>query len=146
MKHLILFLLLVHYSCSSPVDNSSVIRSFYETMKPNGRYSDFKQIIIINENGNCINCNNKFSREMSALLSDSTKLFIVSGTGAKVDFSYYLDINQDNLIVDSAFIFKKYDIAKSCMIIDLGEEGQFVNSFNVNAKNYAKVWDFVDRK
>ncbi len=83
---------------------------------------------------------------MSALLSDSTKLFIVSGTGAKVDFSYYLDINQDNLIVDSAFIFKKYDIAKSCMIIDLGEEGQFVNSFNVNAKNYAKVWDFVDRK
>lgn len=93
----------------------------------------YNHVIVINEIGTCINCNNIFAKAQgNNLYSDST-LFIVSGIGNKVDLSAYIDNNSTNLILDQSADFDTLDIVSSCAIITLeGKQIKSIENINVN--------------
>lgn len=137
MKNSILvcfLLLLLFNSCSAPEpDTYTRIETFYQRFKK-GNFERFSRIIVINEEGTCINCNNLFARNQAENLSKDSVLFIVSGYGTKVDISAYVDKNSPNLILDPKNEFQKLNLKKGCSIIEM--EGKKVKSItNISAKN-----------
>ena len=80
---------------------------------------DFLQIVVINEIGSCINCNNIFAKSQTQNLNSDSTLFIVSGIGNKVDLSAYIDKKSAHLIFDESQSFDSLKIVKSCAIISL---------------------------
>lgn len=114
----ILFACLLAFSCNKKSDVEK-IREYYYSNKPDGNFENFHKVVIINELGNCINCNNKFALQMSDSINNEEILFIVSCSGAKVDISPYLDKNQNNIIVDRLAKFDLLQISNACAIVDV---------------------------
>jgi len=105
------------YSCHSPSSYDKV-KSFYESKKT-GNFSKFKFLVVINEGGSCLNCNNIFSKTISSSISNSDILFIVSGSGTKVDISDYTDKSYSNVIWDFENSFQNFNLTKKCAIFRL---------------------------
>lgn len=102
----------------------------------NQNISRYRTIIVINEIGTCINCNNIFSRSQGKNLNSDSTLFIVSGVGNKVDLSAYVDRKAPNLILDDSAGFDSLNIVKSCAIISLSDNKiNSVEEINVNNVN-----------
>jgi hypothetical protein len=117
----VLLICLLVFSCNKKSDIEKV-REYYYSNKPDGKFENFRKVIIINELGSCINCNNKFALQMSDSINNKEILFIVSCSGAKVDILPYLDKHQDNIIVDRQARFDLLQITKACAIINLGKQ------------------------
>lgn len=115
-----IFFVLTLGSCSEPTQYEK-IKSFYEENKTtDGQdFEVFSKIVIINEKGNCISCNNSFAKQMERYLDDSQTLFIVSGPGLKVDISGFIHSENLNVIWDQNEEFNKLKISKSCALIEL---------------------------
>lgn len=122
------YILALLVSCSNSVQGPSSktekpseyaqIKQFYSTHK-SGNFDKFQRIIVINEEGTCINCNNSFSKAMGRHIKKEEILFILSGNGTKVDMSAYVEQNQKNIILDFNNDFGKLNIVKQCAIIDI---------------------------
>lgn len=120
-KYSVLVILLIctlSFSCKQKSDIEK-IQDYYLVHKPDGKFEKYRKIIIINELGNCINCNNRFSLQMSYSINNQSILFIVSGMGSKVDISPYINILQENIIWDTKSEFDQLKITKACAIIDI---------------------------
>lgn len=113
-----IFFLLAFSSCQNK-SNFKKTQKFYKKHQPDGDFSKFYKIVIINELGNCINCNNKFALQMADSINNPNILFIVSATGARVDISSYINKEQDNIIWDTKLEFNTLEIAKTCAMIDV---------------------------
>ncbi len=130
-KKFILFVLTSSFifACSDVASKpkKSVIQlSNYEKLKKyclnfKVNVSDFKNIVVINEIGTCLNCNNIFSRSQSKNLNSDSTLFIVSGAGGRVDFSAYINNHSKNLIFDEFADFDTLDIVRSCAILTIAK-------------------------
>lgn len=95
--------------------------------------ANYKHVIVINEIGTCINCNNIFAKNQGENLNADSTLFIVSGIGNKVDLSSYIDRESSNLIFDEAAGFDSLNIVKSCAIITLSKDSiRSIELINVN--------------
>ncbi len=136
----ILFVSFVVFSCVDSTSKKPVekIRSNYEKLvqyckEKNHPVNHYKTIIVINEIGTCINCNNIFSKGQGENLNSDSILFIVSGVGNKVDLSAYVDQKSPNLIYDVSSGFDELNIVKSCAIISLHpNEIDTIEQINVN--------------
>ncbi|WP_343603703.1 hypothetical protein [Fluviicola sp.] len=130
----ILLLLLLLNSCSEPqLSTYEQIESFYHRFKE-GNFERFSRIIVINEEGTCINCNNLFARNQAENLSKDSVLFIVSGYGTMVDISAYVDKSSPNLILDPKNEFQKLNLKKGCSIIEIANH-KIKSITTINAKN-----------
>jgi hypothetical protein len=114
------FFFLILFSCSEPTAYEK-IKSFYEENKTvNGKdFEVFSKIVIINEKGDCISCNNSFAKQMAMYLDDSQTLFVVSGAGLKVDISGFIHSDKENVIWDQKEEFNKLHISERCALIEL---------------------------
>lgn len=130
-RFLLFFLLLVS-SCSTP-DAYEKIEAFYHRFK-NENFERFSRIIVINEDGTCLNCNNLFAKSQAGNLSKDSILFIVSGYGTKVDISAYIDKNSPNLILDPKNEFQQLNLQKGCAIIEV-ENRNIKSITNISVKN-----------
>ena len=79
----------------------------------------YHSVIVINEEGNCINCNNSFAKFQSKFLDQEDFLFIVSGYGTKVDISGYVDKSSENLILDPKNKVGDLGLVSSCAFIEI---------------------------
>lgn len=131
----LLFLLLLISSCSNPKppDQYEKIEAFYTQFKK-GNLDQYTRIIVINEDGTCLNCNNLFAKNQAGNLSGDSILFIVSGYGTKVDISAYVGKNAPNLILDPENEFRKLNLQKNCAIIEL-ENKKIKTITPINAQN-----------
>ncbi len=109
------------------------IESFYREFKT-GNLDQYKQIIVINEDGTCLNCNNLFAKNQVGALSGDSILFIVSGYGTKVDISAYVGKDAPNLILDPENEFGKLNLQKGCSIIEL-ENNKVKQITHIGTKN-----------
>ena len=118
-KHLtILLLILLLASCKQQNDYQKIISLLDEK---NIQITNYKQLVAINTLGDCLNCNNTFSLEMSAYLEQDSTLFIVSTPGAKIDISPYLKKESSNIILDFRKEFNKLNIINHSSIFKLKE-------------------------
>jgi len=146
MNRLILpFCILFLHACSSNQEsNFAKIENFIQHHGITEPLSKFKKLIIINDKGTCIQCNNDFSKMISTNLNDKTTLFIISQDGTKVNISAFLDSkNSENLILDFKEEFSKLNIVDGCAIIEIKEESlgekTIINTQNI--KNYQSLYN-----
>ena len=132
INSLLILLLLITGSCAKP-SNFEKIESFYLQFKK-GDFNQFKRVIVINEEGTCINCNNLFARSQAKQVDETTNLFIVSGQGTRVDISAYISKNAPNLIVDYRNEFSRLDLVKGCTIFEL-ENRKIVRTTYIKPEN-----------
>lgn len=127
--YFILFSSILLFECSnsytSPLthlDTTSIIRDFYfeETQKDD--FSKYRRVVIINENGTCLNCNNAFAQAHAKNIADDSTLFIVSSEGAMVDISPYISRQRPNVIWDTFYAFESLLTMNQCAILELNPE------------------------
>ncbi|MNU95255.1 hypothetical protein D3C71_852660 [compost metagenome] len=138
-SHFLLFLLLLANSCSNPKhpDEYEKIEVFYQQFKK-GNLEQYNKIIVINEEGTCLNCNNIFARNQAEKINKTTNLFIVSGRGTRVDISAYISKNAPNLILDHTNEFSRLNLVKGCAIIEL-ENKKIKTITPIDAQNIQKL-------
>lgn len=113
-------IVLMFFGCQSEVIKNDFEKlSEFCSREFNVKLSDYKSVIVINEDGNCINCNNSFSKFQSKFLDQEDILFIVSGYGTKVDISSYVDKSSENLILDPMNKFGDIGLVSSCAFIEI---------------------------
>lgn len=128
----LVLLLFILSSCYKP-SNYEKIESFYHQFK-NGDFNQFKRVIVINEGGTCLNCNNIFARSQVQKVNDPANLFIVSAQGTRVDISAYISKNAPNLIMDYKNEFSHLNLVKGCTIFEL-ENKKIVKTTLIKANN-----------
>jgi hypothetical protein len=87
----------------------------------NIQITNYTQLVAINTLGDCLNCNNTFSLEMSKYLKQDSTLFIVSTPGAKIDISPYLTKKSSNIILDFRKEFNNLNIINHSSIFKFKE-------------------------
>jgi len=117
----VLFFLIFLNSCNNKVTNYEKIQIFIKN-KFNKDLKSYDYLIVINEQGDCLNCNNKFSVTLSKYLDNNNVLYLVSTPGFNIDVSPYIKKDYLNVLLDYENEFSKLNLVKKCAIIDLGEQ------------------------
>lgn len=126
-KNKILFLLCFFVMACSTVsqkkDEFTELKTYFNKKHHLNNLNSYNNLIVINDQGDCLNCNNKFSKAMAKNLDDSKNLFLIATSGTNVDISPYLDKEQDNNVVfDFANSFSKLNLINHSAIIKLGNQ------------------------
>ncbi len=112
----IIFFCIILFGCSS--SEKEKIINFYEKHRKSGNVYNYRKIVVINDLGVCMNCNNNFAAMMSDSLDVKDILFIISCDGSKVDISSYIGIDRENVIWDKNLDFNDLKIVNNCAVID----------------------------
>lgn len=136
ISSLLVLLLLLVIRCSDS-DTYEKVEDFYKRFKT-GNLDQYNKIIVINEDGTCLNCNNLFAKNQANNLSSDSILFIVSGQGTRVDISAYIDKNASNLILDPENKFGELSLYKGCSIIELKNK-KIKNITPINNQNVQQL-------
>lgn len=123
MKNSIFLLIIVSAilgSCNrKAASEAEKIKSFYYQCVPDGDFGRFSRVVIINELGTCMNCNNRFASCQYADIDNDSVLYIVSSQGARIDISKYTDSARSNVVWDTMFLFNDLGISDTCTVIHL---------------------------
>lgn len=123
-SYIVLIVLLIN-SCNNHTtktrddDEIEIIKKFYLSQTSRDDFSKYYSVILINECGSCLNCNNAFALAHSDEIEDDSVLFIISSCGVKIDISPYIIDKRSNVIWDSSSIFEEMLPLKSCKKINL---------------------------
>lgn len=123
-----LFLALLFGACTQKqTGDVDKIRAYYLEHRPGSEkeFEQFRKIVIVRENGgSCMNCNDMFARHMADSIDNPQILFIVSAMGNKMDISAYIDRERKNVIWDNLLKFDKLNISETCAVIDLSQNNR----------------------
>lgn len=129
------FLLLLLVTCSKLPNRYDQIDAFLKKELNFQDLDKYQKIVVVNELGDCMNCNNSFVEKVALLKSDTTLLFLISTPGSRVDITPFIE-KQDNILHDPYGNFEQVDLVRSCAIIELNEQHVdtiiAVNSGNLN--------------
>ncbi len=126
---IIVFISIVLLGCTDNFEKESIVK-FYEEHCPSGNIYNYRKIVVINDLGGCMNCNNSFATIMADSLDVEDILFIVSCDGCKVDISPYIEIDRENVIWDKNLDFNELEIVKTCAVIDF-KDSLYINELHV---------------
>ena len=128
---LLLSSVLFFQSCESKTRFSKVGDFFLENYDVD--ISSYHSIVVLSSAGDCIKCNNSFSKEMAKFIN-SSNLFLVCERGNNIDISGYL-VPQANILFDYSNKFADLKITEGSAIIVLGEnEIDTIITVNVESK------------
>ena len=108
-----------NHSEATSLDTTAIIQQFYTDQTQKNDFSKYRQAIIINERGLCLNCNNAFSLCNAKDLDNDSTLFIISSDGTQIDISPYLSTQHPNVIWDSLYSFDSLLPMNQCSIITI---------------------------
>lgn len=128
----ILFLFFAFVQCAEPTEYEKIAGFCRENGLDD--LSKYSTVVVINEEGNCLNCNNSFAISQAKSIEEESILFIVSGSGTRVDISPYLNRSASNVILDSKDAFRKLNLVQSCAVISLSKN-QIEKITPISAKN-----------
>lgn len=132
INSLLILLSLLAGSCAKPSGYEKIERFYHQFKK--GDFGRFKRVIVINEEGTCLNCNNIFAQSQFQKVDEASNLFIVSAQGTRVDISAYISKNAPNLIMDYTNEFGRLNLVKGCTIFEL-ENKQISKTTLIKADN-----------
>lgn len=119
----LVLLICTHISCTQiEITGYEEIESYLIEEQHKKSLSSYDDIVVINEAGDCMNCNNSFSKAMAKHIDDESVLFLICTPGANVDISAYISDEKNNVILDYHNKFGKLNLVNHCAIIELGNE------------------------
>lgn len=143
MNRLLFFLFtfsILFLGCNSKnLDDYDRIKLFLTKHNFSGNLDDFNEIIVINDKGDCIQCNNDYAKFISKKKADTKIIFIISQDGTKVDISPFLEnSNKENIIFDYKDEFSLLNIIKGSGVIKL-QDNQIKETFIVTPQNIQDI-------
>lgn len=136
-KTYILFLGITNFllACSANT-KYDVLKTYIQDTFHDVQLDNYEYIVVINELGECLNCNNSFSKGMSKYLSNERVLFLITSLGARVDISDYLHQKNKNILRDFNSKFNDLINVNHCAILKLNQQSIDtiieVNNYNLN--------------
>ncbi len=128
-------------SCNHNLTDYDKIGLFLKNNNKN--ITNYKYLIVLNELGTCMNCNNIFSKKMGKNIDNDSLLFIVSSSGLLIDISPYLDKKEkNNIIIDSNKEFDKLNLINHSSIIKIGKQ-KIDTIIEINPLNIEKSDKFI---
>lgn len=121
------------FSCSKVKDYEK-IDSF---LKSELNYKDLKDkefLIVINEMGSCINCNNAFSKYMAKYIDSEKVLFLICSSGSRIDISMYINSEENHILYDMYNKFSGLNLINQSGIFKLKNE-EIDTLIKINLKN-----------
>lgn len=108
------------YSCSYKDSEYDKMKEFL-SQKYDVELKDYDYLVVINEQGDCMNCNNLFSKAISSAIVNHNVLYLISSPGTNIDISPYLKYEYNNILLDFGNHFSELQIVDKCAIIELGK-------------------------
>jgi len=130
----ILFGLALNYSCSRNLNDYEKINHFLVNKLD---YNDLRSqdfLIVINEMGTCMNCNNSFSKYMSKYIDSEKVLFLICSSGSRIDISMYLNSEENLILYDMHNDFSELNLINQSGIFKLKDE-KIDTLIKINVKN-----------
>lgn len=124
--------MLLFSSCTNQTDYEKVKSFFYS--KGKSGFDEFEYIVIINEEGTCLNCNKIFAEAMSNNIQDHDVLFILSGNGTKIDISPFTESRDENIIMDYDKEFNKLGLVNQCALFKIDNQ-RIVKKIEIGKEN-----------
>ena len=121
LKHYICILIIFFVGCAEP----SNFERIDDLLKSEFRFkqlTDYDQIIVINEMGECMKCNNTFAEGMSRYLDRDNLLFVICSAGNRVDISPFIEEEKANVILDYGNEFESLGLIHHCAIFELDDK------------------------
>lgn len=101
-------------------------------------------IAVITDRGNCMNCNNSFSKFISAEIENKNLLFLVCTPGLMVDISAFQN-NSPNILMDQHDKFKETELMDKSGVIFLADES-IDTIVAVSAETAEEDFRFIQKK
>ena len=105
-----------------PETDYSRLNSFFNEEMDFSQLDNYATLIVINEMGDCINCNNSFAQAMAGNEKNDNILFLISAQGSRVDISKYLDNQEHKVLFDHRNLFNRLNLIQKSAIIKLQDE------------------------
>ena len=90
----------------------------------------YDYVVVINEQGECMECNGNFTKSMKEFIDHKNVLFLISCAGNMIDISGFKQQNQKNIQYDYRNDFGKLLSLEHCAIIDLKDGTASVQEIN----------------
>lgn len=116
-----LFMLLIQGCDTHTPYDYERIDTFLKTEYNFHHFSEYDRLIIINELGDCINCNNTFAKSVASKTDNEKLLFLISTPGTRVDISGFLSHEYENVLYDFHNNFSNLELVSHCAIINYSE-------------------------
>ena len=137
-RHYIIVLILFFLTGCSKLTNFEKIDNLLKTEFNFNHLAEYDQIVVINELGECLNCNNTFTDVMSRYIDRDNLLFLVCTSGTRIDISPFLKEEKENIILDYRNKFESLDLINHCAIFELEEE-RVDSIIEVSSENVREV-------
>lgn len=138
LQSLFFLLLFVLAACQTEETKDDKLSAFFERQYSLTNLEQYAKVIVVNEMGHCMDCNNTFSETVSRYTDNSAYLFLVSTPGMVIDISEFLKQEQANILYDSNATFNDLEIITNCAIIDL-KKGKIDKIMNVTNENISEI-------
>lgn len=136
---MMIFLALSMVNCR-PLSDYEKLAQFVTRIDMSQKLCRYSALVVINENGTCINCNFAFAKAMAAYVDVDSVLFMVSSYGQNIDISGYLNHDKDNVLFDQTDQFSTLNLIETCGIIEFRDQ-QIDTIIEVKLDNIQKSID-----
>ena len=99
--------------------NYERIDSFLQSAYDGKSLNNYDYMIVINEEGDCLNCNKSFTKRIANYTEYENTLFLICTPGSNVDISSYIAEEKDNILLDYHNKFSDLNLTDHCAIFEL---------------------------
>lgn len=142
MRGLISSIMLIFFAGCAADDE---LRQFFSENYNLENIYDKDILIVINEHGDCLNCNSNFSKLVAKYRDDEQVVYLISTPGSKVDISFYMDYDSKNIYFDFFDKFSEISNLQSSAVYFLGEN-KTEDIVEINPNNIQELITRIDQK
>lgn len=139
---LFIFLFFSFYSCGNKeLSTYDQIEYFFNENYQFNHLNEYNYLVVINEKGDCMNCNNSFSLAMSKNIKKSNVLFLISSPGYSIDISSYTKDKKHNVFYDYREKFNELNLINHSAIF-IFNNNKVDSIIQINSSNLNNQIDF----
>lgn len=121
LQDTLLILLFGGFAACSPPTDYDLVEYYFESLANPVKLSDYDYLVVVNEKGTCLTCNNTFAKVMAKYIGHHKTLFLISSEGVLLDISGFFNPDSNNVVFDPIGRFNRLGIVSRCAIVHLGE-------------------------
>lgn len=134
-------LLVLLYGCVSEQSDYEKVAAFIHD-NYQLKLEKYDYLIVVNEQGDCLNCNNAFSTSIARYIDNDNVLYLISSPGFNIDVSPYIQKEQENVLLDFSNHFAELNLVEKCAILDLGNN-KIDTIIDISLSNVSTAPNFI---
>lgn len=124
---------LLCFSCSN-MKSYDKIDAFLKTELDYSELKNKEFLIVLNEMGSCLNCNNAFSKYMAKYIDSEKVLFLICSSGSRIDISMYINSEENHILYDMRNKFSELELINQSGIFKL-KNGEIDTIIKISVDN-----------